>query len=143
MDLFTSSHPAQIEEVVEALYCRIDQEMTNFLDLPFTFLAVKEALFQMGPIKSPKPDGMPALFYQKFWYVVREDITRAVLNILNGNDSVLEINHTYIILIPKIKAPQDLSQFRLIPLCNVIYKLVSKVMANRLKTILLRVIFET
>ena len=75
--------------------------------------------------------------------MVGEDISRAVLNILNGNESMLEINHTYIILIPKMKAPQELSNFRPISLCNVIYKLVSKVMPNRLKVILPRIISDS
>ena len=114
-----------------------------FLELPFTPLQVKEALFQMGPIKAPGPDGMSAVFHKKYQHVVGEDITKAVLNILNGNDSMPEINHTYIVLIPKIKAPQDLSQFRPISLCNVLYKIVSKVLANILKSVLPRTKSET
>ena len=143
MELFSTSNPNGIEDILEAMECKIDQEMAAFLDLPFTPLEVKEVLFQMGPTKSPRPNGMPALFYQNYWHVVGDDVTKAVLNILNGNDSLHEINHTYIVLIPKIKSPQDLSHFRPISLCNVIYKLVSKTIANRIKVVLSRLIFES
>ena len=51
-----------------------------------------------------------------------------------------EINCTNVTLIPKVKSPELISDFRLISLCNVVYKIVSKVLANRLKAILLHVI---
>ena len=97
----------------------------------------------MSSMKSPKIYRMPILFYQKYWYVVDEDITRATRNIFNGNDPMLEINYPYIVFIPKIKAPQDLSHCRPISLCNVLYKIIRKVMARKLKIILPRIIFES
>ena len=59
-----------------------------------------------------------------------------VLNFLNSGIMLPEINYTHIILIPKIKSPERISDFRPISLCNVIYKIISKVLANRLKLIL-------
>ena len=48
---------------------------------------------------------MPTFFFQRYWYIIGDDIIKATLNILTGNDSFHEINDTYIVLIPKIKAP--------------------------------------
>ena len=79
---------------------------------------------------------MNALFYQKFWHIIGDDVVVAVLNFLNYGIMVSEINYTHIVLIPKIKSPERISNFRPISLCNVIYKIISKVLANKLKLIL-------
>ena len=142
-DLFTTSNPITIEEVSKIIENRIDQNISTFLNMPFTALEIREALFQIGLTKSSGPYGIPALFYQKYWHMVGEEVARATLNILNGNDSFLEINHTYIVFIPKIKAPQNLPHFRPISFCNVIYKMVSKVLANRIKVVLPNLISES
>ena len=104
---------------------------------------MKMALFQMGPTKSPGPDGMNALFYQKFWHVVGESIVIAVLDFLNNGNMLPNINHTNIVLIPKVKNPKRMSEFKPRSLCNVIYKIISKVLANRLKQVLPQIISPT
>ena len=53
------------------------------------------------------------------------------------------INHTFIALIPKVNNPEKVSNFRPISLYNVIYKIISKVIANRLKPMLNSIISET
>jgi len=57
----------------------------------------------------------------------------AVLEFLNNGHMLLTLNHTHIVLIPKIKNPIKMSDYRPITLCNVIYKIIAKVLANRLK----------
>jgi hypothetical protein len=87
----------------------------------------------MFPLKAPGPDGYPAFFFQKHWDICGSDVTKAVLSIVQGSESAECINDTILVLIPKVKNPTLLSQFRPISLCNVLYKIASKVMANRLK----------
>ena len=90
----------------------------------------------MQPTKSLGPDGMPAIFYQKYWDIVSNDVVSMVLNVLNSNISMADINKTFITLIPKTNNPTKMTNFRPISLSNVIYKLISKVFANRLKLLL-------
>ena len=59
-----------------------------------------------------------------------------MLRILKGDDDPSCINETLIVLIPKVIGTEDLTHFRPIILCNIIYKIVSKVTANRLKVVL-------
>lgn len=83
----------------------------------------------MYPTKSLGYDGMPALFYQKHWDVVGDEVTRYCLGVLNGEGSVKEVNHTLLALIPKVKKPTIVTEFRPISLCTVLYKhWVSKIM---------------
>lgn len=58
----------------------------------------------------------------------------------NGNASLYGVNHTYIALIPKITPPNIASEFRPTSSCNILYKLISKVLSNRLKVILDQII---
>ena len=101
---------------------------------------MEAALKQMYPIKALGPDGMSAIFFHKYWDVVGNDVMCMVLNVLNSNMSIADINRTNITLIPKINSPSKMSDFRPISLSNVVYKLVSKVIANRLKNIIPQII---
>ena len=75
-------------------------------------------------------------FFQKYWNLVGNEVTHAILNFLNKGDFIDGINETFIALIPKLPNAQNMRQFKPISLCNVFYKIISKVLANRLKVIL-------
>lgn len=62
---------------------------------------------------------------------------------LNGDDSLCNINKTFIVLIPKVKDPKEMKDFRPISLCSVIYKVIAKSLAIRLKRVLDHIIFPT
>ena len=114
--------------------------MNNMLLEEFTQEEVKKALFQMNPTKAPGLDDMNPLFFQKYWYIVGTDVYNAVLDCINSRKFLQSINFSDITLIPKKKNQELMSHFRPISLCNVIFKLVSKVLVNRLKRILGRII---
>ena len=133
----------QMEECLNAIPSMVTEDMYEVLSSKFTTKNVKVALCQMGPIKTPRPDGMNALFYQNFSHVVGENVVLAILDFLNNGNMLPEINHTNIVLNPKVKRLEKMSNFRPISLCNVIYKIISKVLANRLKQVLPHIILPT
>ena len=96
----------------------------------------------MHPKKSPGPDSMPPLFYQHFWSLTGECFIKTILDFLNLGIIPPNFNETHIVLIPKIKNPTKITQDRLISLCNVISRITSKVIANRLKRFLPSIISE-
>ena len=72
---------------------------------------------------------MPSIFYKSFWDVVGTKITQEVLGFLNG-PMPDGWNETNIVLIPKVNKPKRVKDLRPISLCNVVYKIISKVLAN-------------
>jgi hypothetical protein len=68
--------------------------------------------------------------------VVKMDVIRAVWNFFDTGQMPPGVNDTTIVLIPKKDEPELLKDFRPISLCNVIYKVVSKCLVNRLRPIL-------
>ena len=74
---------------------------------------------------------------------IGDEVSVAILNCLNLGSFPQSSNNTFITLIPKVKSPSIVFEFQPISLCNTLYKIVSKVVANRLKGILLNLISES
>ena len=126
-------HPRlQFEHKNETIPIRIESDMI-LLNRTFQGSEVYSALKQMYPLKSPGLNGMPPLFFQHFWPSIGNLVTKMVLNFLNSSIAPPMFNDTHVVLIPKNKDPKNISDYRPISLCNVIFKLASKVIANRLK----------
>nr|XP_023877746.1 uncharacterized protein LOC111990191 [Quercus suber] len=103
-DLFKSANPINLESTTQFIYPIISDEMNARLVADFEVLEVQEAIKQMAPLKAPGPDG--------------EDVTSSVLYFLNSASLPANLNHTFITLIPKVKNPEFVSEFRPISLCN-------------------------
>jgi hypothetical protein len=73
--------------------------MNKSLLKEFTQEEVKGALDSIGDLKAPGNDGMPSIFYKKFWHVVGEKVTREVKQVLNGAAMPVEWNQTVVTLI--------------------------------------------
>ena len=106
------------------------QAMNTELSKPYTPEEVKVALFQMAPSKAPSVDGFTAGFYQRHWDLLGNAVTEAVLDFLNGGELPAGLNDTSITLIPKVRHPQSISQYRPIALCPVLYKIAAKAITN-------------
>lgn len=141
-NLFTAQETLEMEQILEYVPQKVTVVMNESLIRPYSAREVEKALFMMGPNKASGLDGFTAGFYQIHSDLLGPRISNAVLDFLNGGGLPDEINQTTIVLIPKCSNPQQMKQFRPISLCNVIYKICSKVLANRLRPILDEVISE-
>ena len=140
--LFSSSKHNGFSRVLKYVPTVITDEMNSSLSHAFEASEVHVALQQMIPLKAPGSDGKCPLFYQHFWGTVNHDVTSSILMWLNSGTLPTPLNHTFITLIPKINSPEHVHQYCSISLCNVLYKIFSKVLANRLKKILPFIITE-
>lgn len=90
----------------------------------------------IDPLKASSIDSFPALFYQHYWHIVGSEVSAYCLAVLQGDVAVEEINKTHIVLIPKVNNPKSITHFRPISLCNVIYKIIAKIIVNRMSSLL-------
>jgi hypothetical protein len=134
--LFAARDTRGVEESLQFVESRVSTEMNGMLLKEYTAEEVELALSQMQPLKSPGPDGFAACFYQKSWVMVKTEVCLAVLDFLNNGIFDNDVNVTHIALIHKKKSPSCVIDYRPISLCNVLYKLIAKVIANRLKKVL-------
>ncbi|XP_072071679.1 uncharacterized protein [Arachis hypogaea] len=107
---------------------------------PVTSEEVKRAVMTMSSFKAPGPDGFQAIFYKEFWDSLSNDVCRLVKRAFEGEPLNAAIFDTLIVLIPKVEVPSSLREFRPISLCNVIYKIVTKVLVNRFRPFLSEII---
>lgn len=97
----------------------------------------------MPYLKALGPDGMPALFYTHYWDIVGGLFTTSVQRFFITGQILKEWNNTFIALIPKKQGACNFCEFRPISLSNVSYKVISKILANRMKTYMDRLVSLT
>ncbi|XP_019167697.1 PREDICTED: uncharacterized protein LOC109163410 [Ipomoea nil] len=120
------------------MYCgpKLDTGQMHKLTREVTMCEVKKAVFDMKKFGSPGPDGIQAAFYQTFWEEVKSHITTFVKKVLRDGRVPPKILESFITLIPKKDSPETASDFRPITLLNVSFKIISKVIVNRMRPIM-------
>jgi hypothetical protein len=94
----------------------------------------------MNRDKAPDPDGFSLAFFQDCWDVIKSDLMRVFWDFLSHSKFVKSVNATFIALIPKKSGAVDLKDFRPISLVSGVYKIIAKVLANRLKKVVEKII---
>ena len=102
----------------------------------------KRAVFGSKPLKSPGPDVIPPAFFQTNWDKVKSNVIKSTHSFFNSKHLLKEQIRTFIALIPKTDRPESVNDFRPITLCNSSYKIISKILVNRLKPILGSIVSE-
>lgn len=126
----------RMEEVLQTIPTLITEDINQILTQPFTIDELKSACFSLGALKVPGPDGYTAKFFQSHWEVVKQDILMAANSFLNSGCLLKEMNETTFVLVPKRRVSTSIKHFRPISLRNVVYKILSKALTNRLRPVL-------
>ncbi|KAI0531357.1 hypothetical protein KFK09_000910 [Dendrobium nobile] len=121
----------------------VPSHLRDMLVAPLTFGEVKIAVFDGNENSAPGPDGFTYAFYKKSWNVLGLQIFNAVNNFFISGNLPKGVKATAIALIPKCTHASNINDFRPISLCNVLYKIVAKVIANRLKVVLPFIIHDS
>ncbi|XP_024012343.1 uncharacterized protein LOC112086786 [Eutrema salsugineum] len=129
--------------VLHGVSASVTEAMNESLTREISEEEVRRALFSLNPGKAPGPDGLTALFYQKFWGTIKMDLLQTIRDFFSSGKFDAQLNETNICLIPEGDKPREMTGFRPISLCNVSYKIISKILSLRLKKFLPDLISET
>ncbi|GJT28061.1 RNA-directed DNA polymerase, eukaryota, reverse transcriptase zinc-binding domain protein [Tanacetum coccineum] len=119
---------------------KLSREEANAMICPVSDMEIKQAMFDIDDDKAPGPDGFTSCFFKKAWNIIGSDICDAVREFFISGKLLKEVNATMISLIPKMNTPNKVSEFRPIACCNVLYKCISKILTNRIKSGLEKVV---
>uniref|UniRef100_A0A803QE41 Reverse transcriptase domain-containing protein n=1 Tax=Cannabis sativa TaxID=3483 RepID=A0A803QE41_CANSA len=97
---------------------------------------IRSVVFELHPLKAPGPDGFSGCFFRKYWEIVGPLVIEATQEFFDTGVMNPLVNRTFICLIPKVEFPELIEQFRPISLCNFQYKVVAKILSNRLRPVM-------
>lgn len=140
--LYESAGPHNFQPLLQQIPASVNAGMNQRLVEPVSMEEITQAMQQLGAHKAPGPDGMHGLFFKTHWPDISQDIYTEIQGFFNTGYLNPAMNNTLITLIPKFPNPEKLEHFRSISLCNFVYKIISKVLTNRLKPLLQTLIVE-
>lgn len=133
-------HVESIEDARQNCFQYIKQIVTEShnreLSKPLTMEEVSAAMKQLPAGKTPRIDTIPAEFYQELWEDIEFDIFNFVLQSINQATIMDELNVSKIALLPKSKDRMQIQNSQPISFLNTLHKIVAKVYANRMKSLL-------
>ncbi|GKV00002.1 hypothetical protein SLEP1_g12766 [Rubroshorea leprosula] len=121
---------------------QLSHEDNETLMAEFTEVEVKNAVWDCEPTKSPGPDGFNFKFIKAMWEDIKEDIMGYIQEFHERGKMEKGANASFIVLIPKVENPQRIEDYRPISLIGVMYKILAKLLANRLRKVLDKIIGE-
>ncbi|KAG7567399.1 Ribonuclease H domain [Arabidopsis thaliana x Arabidopsis arenosa] len=141
--MFTSSNPDAISESLEGMLPRVTSQMNSVLTRTVTSEEIRAAVFSIKGDSTPGADGMSGHFYQNYWDIVGPQVVEEVKQFFSSGTFPAEWNFTQLCLLPKVPNPAKMTDLRPISLCSVLYKIISKILCNRLKQFLPVIVSDT
>jgi hypothetical protein len=121
----------------------LDDFDRNWLTRPFDMEEIREVVFSMKHNRAPGPDNIPTEFFQEFWHTIKTDLFNLFQDFYAGTLNIERLNYGLVTLIPKVPNAADIKAFRPICLLNVYYKIITKVLTNRLASCINKVVSES
>ncbi|GLT35685.1 hypothetical protein SLA2020_101160 [Shorea laevis] len=115
---------------------QINQQQRELLTAPFEEGEIREAVWDCNCSKAPGLDGFNFRFIRETWNIIKEDVVGFVQEFHRNSKLVKGCNASFIVLIPKTENPQRIEEYRPISLIGVMYKIITKLLANRLRMVL-------
>ena len=138
--LLTSQQTEIADDMLESIPSLVTTEECSLITAIPTRDEIKRTVFSMSKNRAPGPDGFPADFYISCWEIVGMDVVEAIMEVFRRKVLTRSWKATFLALIPKVNTPTTFRDFRPISLCNVCYKIVSKLVTSRLRPLLNRLI---
>jgi hypothetical protein len=109
---------------------------------PFTKEDIDKIISSMPADKALGPDDFNGLFFKKCWHIIRDDVYNLCQDFFNGVVDLKSLNSSYITLVPKVNTPTTPSDFRPISLLNGVVKIITKLMGDRLQSVILTLVHK-
>lgn len=141
-DIFKAENPIQcpcLPSLIQPCISYSENEGIMYVPSDSEILGVFKSL---NPAKAPGPDDISAGFYQKYLNIVGHDVFHVIQNVFRSDQVPKALNRTLVVLIPKANQIYKFNHIQPINLCNTIYKVISKLLAGRIKRFLPRLISQ-
>ncbi|KAL0312368.1 UNVERIFIED_CONTAM: Retrovirus-related Pol polyprotein from type-2 retrotransposable element R2DM [Sesamum radiatum] len=131
-----SASPISLGYLTPYLKHQLRPDEADRLVAPITESDIKLALFSIPDDKASGPDGYSSCFFKRAWPVIGPEVTLAIQEFFSSGRLLKQVNATLLCLIPKVQLPSGVTDFRPISCCNILYKLITKILVSRLALIL-------
>ncbi|KAI0488433.1 hypothetical protein KFK09_028264 [Dendrobium nobile] len=121
---------------------KILDRVNEILEAEITEQEVRQVVFSMGNNLAPGIDGITSSFLKFYWEIIKCEVTRAIIHFFSTNSMCESWKDTVVVLIPKVENAIVPAKFRPISLCQSFYKVVAKILINRLKPVLGSIVSE-
>lgn len=117
-------------------FSRLSQNQASTLITPFSDLEIDEVVASCASDKAPGPDGFNFRFIKNAWDIIKLDVYKIVKEFWSSSTLPRGSNIAFIALIPKNDAPQDFKDYRPISMVGSLYKIIAKLLARRLQSVI-------
>lgn len=121
-----------LDYIPHLVLAEMNEALLSLIVLP----ELEKVVFNMKKSKAPDPDGFPIEFFQEFWEIIVFHLLEVVQESHKNKQMLMSFNSTFLAFIPKKEGADGVDQFRPIASCNVVYKVMTKLITERLKPLL-------